>query len=319
MGAGDIGRGWEWRLNYRHAYHAGNFADCVKHAVLVWLLRALQRKPAPVYVLDTHAGAGRYDLEAEAARRTGEALRGIRRLLAADDGPMSTTSGPSDPRAPSHQAAVMETAAPSVLQDLMSLIRACNPDSDAIRFYPGSPWLIRRLLRPNDHLACCELHPDDHAALRRLFARDAQVSVHHRDAWEALGALPPPRWKRALILIDPPFEAPDEFARLLAGIRTGLARFPGGVFAAWYPIKSRAQARVLHDGIRAAGIRDAVAAEVLLREPLDAGRLNGCGMLVVNPPYRFESEVMEPLRAILALTGEGEPGATVRLERVTDE
>ena len=138
-------------VNYRHAFHAGNFADCVKHAVLVWLLRALQRKPAPLFVLDTHAGAGRYDLDAGPAARTGEWQKGIARLL-------------DDP--------------PSALADYVGLVRSLG-------LYPGSPAIARALLRPDDRLACCELHPEDAAALRRHFAGDRQVAVHHRDAWEA--------------------------------------------------------------------------------------------------------------------------------------
>ncbi|MBV9757991.1 MAG: 23S rRNA (adenine(2030)-N(6))-methyltransferase RlmJ, partial [Alphaproteobacteria bacterium] len=145
-------------MNYRHAFHAGNVADCVKHALLVWLVRASQRKPAPLFVLDTHAGAGRYDLAAGPAERTGEWRDGIGRLLA-------------------------DTPAP--LADYVGLVRELG-------LYPGSPLLIRALLRPDDRLACCELHPDDAALLQQRFAHDAQVAVHRRDGWEALGALLPP-------------------------------------------------------------------------------------------------------------------------------
>jgi 23S rRNA (adenine2030-N6)-methyltransferase len=146
-------------MNYRHAFHAGAFSDCMKHALLVWLIDALQRKPAPICVLDTHAGAGAYDLSAGPAERTGEWRGGIGRLL-------------DDP--------------PQALARYVGLVRQLG-------LYPGSPALIRALLRPGDRLVCCELHTDDAAALRRRFARDSQVAVHHRDAWEGLGALLPPR------------------------------------------------------------------------------------------------------------------------------
>ncbi|HEY5090170.1 MAG TPA: 23S rRNA (adenine(2030)-N(6))-methyltransferase RlmJ, partial [Polyangia bacterium] len=252
-------------MNYRHGYHAGNFGDCVKHALLVWLLGALTRKPAPLFVLDTHAGAGAYDLLAGQAERTGEWHGGIGRLL--DD-------------------------TPAVLADYVGLVRRLG-------LYPGSPVLARALLHPGDRMACCELHPEEYAALRRRFARDPIVGVHHRDAWEALGALLPPTERRGLVLIDPPFEAADEFDRLLTGLRTGYARFHAGVFAAWYPIKHRAPVRAFLTAIRESGMRDVLAAEVWLREPLDAARLNGSGLLVVNPPFRFAEEAPAILSALL--------------------
>ena len=272
-------------MNYRHAFHAGNFGDCMKHALLVWLLRALQRKPGGLLVLDTHAGIGRYDLSAGPATRTGEFLTGIVRLL-------------DDP--------------PEVLADYVGLVRQLG-------LYPGSPAIARALLRPQDRLACCELHPDDVAVLRRLFAGDRQVAVHRRDAWEALGALLPPAERRGLVLIDPPYEAPDEFDKLAAGLRLGHARFGSGVFAAWYPVKHRAPVRAFHAAMRESGIRDIVAAELWLREPLDAARLNGCGLLVVNPPFRFEAEAPPILAALLQRLGTGETGAGFAVERLADE
>jgi 23S rRNA (adenine2030-N6)-methyltransferase len=272
-------------VNYRHAFHAGNFGDCVKHAVLVWLLRALQRKPAPVFVLDTHAGAGRYTLDEGAAARTGEWQLGIARLL-------------DDP--------------PAALADYVGLVRALG-------LYPGSPTIVRALLRAEDRLVCCELHPQDTAALRRLFARDRQVAVHYRDGWEALGALLPPEQRRGLVLIDPPYEDRQEFAALAHGLAVGHARFATGVLAAWYPIKQRAPARAFLDGLRESSMRDVVAAEFCLREPVDAGRLNGCGMLVINPPYRFEQEVPAILEALLERLGDREAGEGVAVRRVADE
>ncbi len=272
-------------MNYRHAFHAGNFGDGMKHALLVWLVRALQRKPAPMSVLDSHAGAGSYDLSVGPAERTGEWRGGIGRLL---DNP------------------------PQPLAEYVGLVRQLG-------LYPGSPALTRALLRPDDRLACCELHPDEHAALRRRFADDAAVAVHRRDAWEALGALLPPQARRGLVLIDPPYEAPDEFGRLSQGLVTGWARFRTGVFAAWYPIKHRAPVRAFLTAMQQTAIRDIVAAELLLREPLDPARLNGCGMLVINPPYRFESEAMPILAALLDRLGAGEPGEGVDMIRLVDE
>jgi len=272
-------------MNYRHAFHAGNFADCMKHALLVWLLRALARKPAGFCVLDTHAGTGRYDLSGGPAERTGEWRGGIGRLL-------------DDP--------------PPALADYVGLVRQCG-------LYPGSPVLARALLRPQDRLVCCELHPEDHAALHRLFAHDRQVAVHRRDAWEALGALLPPAERRGLVLIDPPYEAEDEYERLADGLRRGHARFRTGVFAAWYPVKHRAPVRALDTALRESGIRDVVAAQLDLREPLDPARLNGCGLLVVTPPWRFEAEAPALLHALLDRLGTGEAGAGCRVERLVAE
>ncbi len=272
-------------MNYRHAYHAGNFADVMKHALLVWLLRAMQRKPAPFAVLDTHAGAGAYDLAGEEAQRTGEAANGIARLL---------------------------DAPPPELADYIALVQK-------IGLYPGSPALIRGLLRPGDRLICCELHPEEYGKLRRRTARDKQIFVHERDGYEALAALLPPAEKRGLVLIDPPYEDDQEYSRIVAGLRNGVSRFPAGVFAAWYPIKHRAPVRAFHAALRESGLRDIVSAELLLREPLDPARLNGCGLAVINPPWKFEAEAPALLRAVLSRVGTGEPGAGVAVERLADE
>ncbi len=271
-------------MNYRHAYHAGNFADCTKHALLVWLLRALLRKPAPFAVLDTHAGAGRYDLSG-AAERTGEWRAGIARLL-------------HDPPAP--------------LADYVGLVESQG-------LYPGSPALVRALLRPGDRLICCELHPEDAGELRQVFARDRQVAVHERDGWAALGALLPPAAKRGLVLIDPPYEAPGEYGRVAAAMAAAARRFSAGVVVAWYPIKHRAPVRTLHEAVRLAGVRDVVAAELWLREPTDPARLNGNGLLVRNPPFRWHEEWPDLLAALLTRLGDGEPGQGWSAHRVTEE
>ncbi len=276
-------------MNYRHAFHAGNFADCMKHALLVWMLRALARKPAGFLVLDTHAGTGRYDLTSAEAERTGEWRAGIGRLLAVRDAGASLPEG---------------------IVDYLSLI-------DRLGLYPGSPALIQALLRPGDRLVCCELHPEDYAGLRALMRAEARVSIHLRDGYEAMRAFLPPPERRALVLIDPPYEAPGEFARLTEALRQGCIKFPSGIFAAWYPIKGRAPARAFHAAVAEAGIRDVVAAELLLREPIDPDRLNGCGLLVVNPPWRFMDEV-EPMLASLASILAPDDGAA-RLVRITEE
>jgi len=269
-------------MNYRHGFHAGNFADCMKHALIVALLRALQLKPAPLFVLDTHAGAGRYDLGANPAARTNEAASGILRLW-------------DDP--------------PPPLRDYVGLVRSLG-------LYPGSPALIRALVRPDARLACCELHPEEAAALHALFRGDNQVAVHRRDGWEALKALLPPERKRGLVLIDSPFEARDEFARLASGLTLARARFGAAVLVAWYPVKHRTHARALSDSL---ALRDVIALELLLREPIDPTRLNGCGLLVVNPPYRFEQQAQPILDALLDRLGRREAGEAATIARLADE
>ena len=275
-------------MNYRHAFHAGNFADCLKHALLVWIVRALGRKPAPFRVLDTHAGAGAYDLGSEEARRGGEWQSGIGRLLDVVDGPLAD-----------YAALAREAGAPAR--------------------YPGSPALVQALLRPEDRLACVELHPEEHAALRARFRADPRVSVHRRDAWEALRALTPFPERRGLVLMDPPFERPGEFERLSEGLALVSRRFRGAVQAAWYPVKHRAPVRAFHAAIGAAALRDVAAAELWLREPTDPTRLNGCGLLVVNPPWGFEAEAGGILAALLERLGGGEPGQGWAVTRIAEE
>ena len=272
-------------MNYRHEFHAGNFADCFKHAILVWLLQAMARKEKPFFVLDTHAGIGAYDLGGAAALRTGEAAGGILRLL---------------------------ENTPSALVPYINLVRAA-------RGYPGSPSIIKTLLRPGDRAVLCELHPEDCDTLRAFIGRDKQIAIHLRDGYEAVGAFLPPPERRGLVLIDPPYESTGEFARLESTLRLAQSRFASGVVAAWYPLKHRTPVRAFHAQLQAMGIRDVVAAELFLREPTDPARLNGCGMLVINPPFQFESEMAPILQALLARLGHREPGEGFATVRIADE
>lgn len=274
-------------MNYRHAFHAGNHADCLKHGLLLLLLEALRRKPSPFAVLDTHAGRGSYDLAGPEARKTQEAARGALRLAEVTDGPLAP---------------------------FVAALRAAGFPAR----YPGSPLLIRSALREQDRLACCEWHPEEHAALRALFAGDRQVAVHRRDAWEALRALTPFPERRGLVLIDPPFEQEDEFTRLIRAIAEVNHRFRAGILAAWYPLKHRAPVRDFHDALRATPVRDVVAAEMWLREPTDPRRLNGSGLVVVNPPFGFEAAAEALLAALLAALGP-EEGAGVSVRRIIPE
>lgn len=258
-------------MNYRHAYHAGNFADVMKHSLLLSLLATLERKEGGFAVLDTHAGCGMYDLSGEEAEKTREWRDGIEHVLNSD----------AEALAP-YLAAIRRLGAPGR--------------------YPGSPALIANALRPQDRLMACELHPDDVRPLRRLFRCNEQVAVHHRDGYEAIRALLPPKpQKRGLVLIDAPFEQTDEFSHLASAIIETRERFPTGIIAAWYPIKHRAPVRAFFDTLRDRGQRALLACELNLRPPLDPSRLNGSGLLIVRPPYRFDEEATSILKALAPL------------------
>jgi len=275
-------------VNYRHAYHAGNFADCMKHAILLVLLKSLARKPAGFCVLDTHAGCGQYDLSSEEAQKTGEWKSGIGRLLDSED---------------------------PALQDYLSAVRDLG-------LYPGSPALARHALRPQDQLVACELHPEDVRPLRRLFRDDPQVSIHHRNGYEALRALLPPKdLKRGLVLIDPPFEKLDDFTQCAEAISLIRNRFRAGIVAVWYPIKHRTPVRAFYNALKDAGIRDILACEFLLRPALDPSRLNGCGMLVVNAPFGFKEDAARVLNALKQglATDDPEDDMQVHIERLVEE
>lgn len=259
-------------MNYRHAFHAGNFADVHKHALLTSLVEYLKRKDKPFRVIDTHAGRGRYDLASDEATRTGEQAEGIARLLA---------SPAAD--------------APELKAYLD--IAAAEPGH-----YPGSPALVRSLLRRQDRLSAYELHPVDAAALSALFAGDVQTKVIELDGWLALGAHVPPKEKRGLVLVDPPFEQPDEIGRMIEGLVAAHRRWPTGIYALWYPIKRPMERKRLHDGLKATGIARITAAD-FFREPFaEEDRLVGSGLVVVNAPYTFAqdaSRIMAILEQVL--------------------
>lgn len=279
-------------MNYRHAFHAGNHADALKHALLLALCDALVAKPAPLFALDTHAGAGVYALAGEAATRTGEAADGIGRLLA---------TPPAEPGVARYLDAVRACRA------------VCGGDA-----YPGSPWLLAHALRAQDRIACCELREDDAALLKQALGADPRVGVHLRDGYAAMRALLPPKADgqkigRGLVLIDPPYEAQlAEFDTALAAIRDGLARWPQAVVVLWYPIKRRS---ALMPFLRAAAALDAKSAlvcELLVRPDDSPLRMNGSGLLVLNAPWRFDAAA----RAIAGTLRDalGETDASARTE-----
>ena len=270
-------------MNYRHAYHAGNFADVVKHTILTRILAYLMRKDAAFRVIDTHAGVGIYDLFGDKAERTGEWRDGIGRVMAAEL---------PDP--------VAELLAP-----YLDAVRAQNPDGD-LRYYPGSPFITRHMLREQDRLMALDLHPEDAEALRQNFAGDIQTRVTHLDGWAAMGTHLPPKEKRGLVLVDPPFEEKGEFNRMVQSLEKAHKRWPGGIYAYWYPIKEPAEVEAYVKALKKSCIPKILRLELTIRAPSTPPRLHGTGMVVVNPPFVLEEEmrVLLPFLADL-LSDEG--------------
>jgi 23S rRNA (adenine2030-N6)-methyltransferase len=263
-------------VKYRHAFHAGNFADVTQHVALVAALLRLTEKDRPLFLLDTHAGRGRYDIEGPG----GEAASGVGRLASAG--------------APTSHAA---------LARYLGILRELNP-AGTLATYPGSPLIAAALMRPGDRAAFCELQPGEAAALRREFRSDARVGVHARDGYEALGALLPPPEKRGLALIDPPYEETDaDFARVADALTGAAARWPQGVLMAWYPIKQGAVAARLHRRLLGSGVTRLLVAELCVHPDDSRAGLNGSGLAIVNPPWRLDQDlraIFPPLHAALA-------------------
>ncbi|MEF9978518.1 MAG: 23S rRNA (adenine(2030)-N(6))-methyltransferase RlmJ [Thermomonas sp.] len=279
-------------MNYRHAFHAGNHADVLKHVVLLALCDALTGKPAPCFALDTHAGRGLYKLDGESAQKTGEAQDGIARLIA---------EAPRDP----------------AIQRYLTAVRACRQEHGG-HAYPGSPWLLAHALREQDRISACELLPEEATALQDTIARDQRVAVHQRDGYAAIKAMLPPKhgatkFARGLVLVDPPYEAQlDEFDIAMKALREGLARWPQGTFVLWYPIKQGRALQRFHRSAAAMDARSALVLELLVRPDDSPLRMNGSGMLVLNAPWQFDAAMRPALAALQAALGEA--GAASRVE-----
>jgi 23S rRNA (adenine2030-N6)-methyltransferase len=271
-------------VNYRHAYHAGNFADVVKHAVLARLIEYLKLKEKAFRVIDTHAGIGLYDLSSQEAQKTGEWKGGIGKLIGAELEP---------------QAAVL-------LAPYLEAVRAVGGEG-ALRSYPGSPLIARHLLRKQDRLSAIELHPKDAALLKTRFEGDYQARVIELDGWLALGAHLPPKEKRGLVLVDPPFEEEGEFGRLVKGLARAHQRWPGGIYALWYPIKDRVAVSRFRRDLAESGIAKILDIAFEIRPPSSVASLDGSGLVVVNPPFTLEKELETLLPALLRLLAVEQP------------
>jgi 23S rRNA (adenine2030-N6)-methyltransferase len=284
-------------MNYRHVYHAGNFADVLKHAVLTLVIEHLKLKPAPFRVIDTHAGIGVYDLGSEAAAKTGEWREGIGRIL--DAGP------------------ALSPEAAAVLAPYLDVVRALNGDG-ALARYPGSPLLARHLMREDDRLVVNELHPEDRAALAKLFPRDRAVKVLGLDGFTALKSLLPPKERRGVVLVDPAYEVAGELARLVDGLKEVERRFATGTILLWYPIKDEKPIAAFRGQVAELGLAKALAVEILVRAPVDPARLNGAGLIVVNAPFTLSARLNALLPDLARLLAQGS-GSAFRLETLGRE
>jgi 23S rRNA (adenine2030-N6)-methyltransferase len=277
-------------MNYRHAFHAGGFADVIKHIVLVRILTYLQEKPAAFRVIDTHAGAGIYDLTSDEARRGGEWLTGIARVM---------------------QARFSEATLP-LLKPYLDIVRAFNPNRD-LQAYPGSPLMARALLRPQDRITACEVEPKARKRLIDALRRDTQARVVDLDGWLALPAFVPPNERRGLVVVDPPYEAKDEFERIADGFAQAFAKWPTGSYLLWYPVKSRRTtdnlARHVAD-IAGAGRPAAkcLRLEFSVAPQAEGGGLISAGLLVVNPPWTLMGELKAILPELEKPLGQGGAG-----------
>lgn len=263
-------------MNYRHIYHAGNFADVVKHAILTLLIETLQRKETGFSYIDAHAGIGLYDLQDPAAIKTMEAEQGIQQLLSKDD-------------------------IPAILNNYLTVIKQINHELGyshlpPARFYPGSAMVVKKLLRSQDYAIINELHPEDFLELKRNFKNDEQVACHKRDAYEFLPAILPPILKRGLVLIDPPYEEKDEYEKIIDCLKKSLSRWPNGIYAIWFPIKTEST-HIFYNQLLAITTAPILITELTIKSTDELGLL-GTGLVIINPPWQIEEKI-EPLLSYL--------------------
>jgi len=270
-------------MNYRHAFHAGNFADVHKHAILAWILTYLRAKPAPFRVIDTHAGAGRYDLSSRDASRGGEWRDGIERIWKL--------------RAPNK---VLD----EFLAPYLETVATLNPGGE-LRHYPGSPLICAAFLRPQDRLIACEVEPRATAVLSGALLGERRAKVIAIDGWTALAAYVPPKERRGLVLVDPPYEETDEFSRVSTRLAVAYRKWPGGIYLVWYPIKDRKQPDTLAREIRRFAGAKMLRSELILPEARRPGGLLGSGLILINPPFTLDRQlrvVMPALEELLSAT-----------------
>lgn len=279
-------------LSYRHSFHAGNHADVLKHTVQSLIITALKEKEKPFLYLDTHAGAGRYQLSGEHAERTGEYLDGIAKLWQRDD-------------------------IPEVLMPYLNAVKAYNSNG-TLRFYPGSPLIARQLLREQDSIHLTELHPSDFPLLRGEFQRDSRAKVVREDGYQQLKSQLPPASRRGFILIDPPYEMKTDYQAVVKGIQEGHKRFATGVYALWYPVVLRQQIKRMLKELEATGIRNILQIELAMLPDSDRYGMTASGMIVINPPWKLEAQMQSLLPWLHGVLAPNGTGHTL-IERVVPE
>jgi 23S rRNA (adenine2030-N6)-methyltransferase len=276
-------------MNYRHAFHAGNFADVLKHVVLMMLVEHLKKKPAPFFYLDTHAGGGRYDLSQGESQRSGEYKLGIGRVLE-----------------------FPETALPPEIADYARLVRVCaGPGRSPITAYPGSPTIVAQLRRPTDRMVMAETHAREAQTLRAEFARERLASVLEGDGYAAMKAELPPREKRGLVLIDPPFESDGEFDKVLAALEMAYERWPTGMYCVWYPLTERAAPQRFRRELERTGIRKVLDVRLSVLPDDSPAGMRGAGLLIISPPWQLDerlAELLPDLHRLLVPEGSGGTG-----------
>jgi 23S rRNA (adenine2030-N6)-methyltransferase len=280
-------------MNYRHAFHAGNFADVHKHAVLVRILAHLRSKPAAFRVIDTHAGAGRYDLLGPEPSRSGEWQNGIARLWNA-------------------QGSIIPDV---LLASYLDVVKAFNRGGE-LRIYPGSPLVTTSLLRSQDRLVACELEPKSAALLAKALQGDRRAKSITIDGWTALGAFVPPKERRGLVLIDPPFEEAGDFDRLSSAFAAAYRKWPTGIYLMWYPIKERGGPDAVARRLKRLGVPDILRCEVLLGSPRADAGLVGSGLIIVNPPFPLQADLRSFMPVLAQLLS---PAATARIDWLAHE
>ncbi len=274
-------------MNYLHSYHAGNFCDVVKHICLIGLIESLSRKQTPFCYIDTHAGTGIYDLFSEFSAKTKEYESGIEKIIQHDK-------------------------PPELVRKYLQLVHIINnrltgSKMSSLRYYPGSPMIARELIRPHDRIIACELHPNEYQSLKNNFLGDSQSAIHHMDGFLGLKAFLPPKERRGIVLIDPPYEDPDEFSHIARQLPMALRRFETGTYAVWYPIKEQSHVDKFYSALKK-NISNQVFAMELTIYPDIPQHLNGCGIAVINPPWQFDETMKTTLKWVwnaLSINGQG--------------
>jgi len=252
-------------MNYRHLYHAGNFADVFKHILLVALIQSLQRKPKPICYIETHAGSGFYDLTSVEAQKNTEFREGVSKIWKMRD-------------------------TPEIVTAYQTIIRQFNQKA-GLHFYPGSPAIVKALLRTHDRMWLCELQEDEANQLQQLFIHEKQIKVFQQEGYQALKAWLPPTERRGLVFIDPPFEKDTEFNDIINGLKAAYQRWQTGVYAIWYPIKSRTEVTQFHQSLSRMSIQKILIAELCIYPDDIPIRFNGTGLVIINPPWQFDEQL----------------------------